>query len=182
MVLVLLTSLNCYMSTLRLVHYAILLTPAYWKSNNTNGRLMAFASSLALDPTFGIHSHKTLDTAQPFHLLKPNWKPSSSHSIFIPTNISTQFLLQSECVCVCVCVCCVVLCVELLVCVCACMRACVCACVRACVCDSDRDRDREFMINGLFRWKFEKPQYFYCPIMHCTRTLCCNWCQQNKVA
>ena len=34
--------------------------------------LMAFAPSLALDPTFGIHSHKTLDTAQPCHLLKPN--------------------------------------------------------------------------------------------------------------
>ena len=32
----------------------------------------AFAPSLALDPTFGIHSHKTLDTAQPCHLLKPN--------------------------------------------------------------------------------------------------------------
>ena len=39
---------------------------------NTNARLMAFAPSLALDPTFGIHSHKTLDTAQPCHLLKPN--------------------------------------------------------------------------------------------------------------
>ena len=26
----------------------------------------------ALDPTFGIRSHKTLDTAQPCHLLKPN--------------------------------------------------------------------------------------------------------------
>ena len=40
--------------------------------------------------------------------LKPNWKPSSSHSISILTNISTQFLLQSlyvtMCVCVCVCV------------------------------------------------------------------------------
>ena len=30
------------------------------------------APSLALDPTFGIHSHETLDTAQPCHLLKPN--------------------------------------------------------------------------------------------------------------
>ena len=39
-----------------------------WKSNNTNARLMAFAPSLTLDPTFGIHSHKTLDTAQPFRL------------------------------------------------------------------------------------------------------------------
>ena len=36
-----------------------------------------------------------LDTAQPCHLLKPNWKPSSSHSICILTNISTLFLLQS---------------------------------------------------------------------------------------
>ena len=68
----LLTSLNCCMSTLLLVHYTLLLTPACWKSNNTNARLMAFAPSLALDPTFGIHSHKTLDTAQPCHLLKPN--------------------------------------------------------------------------------------------------------------
>ena len=65
-------SLNCCMSTLRLVHCALLLTPACWKSNNTNARLMDFAPSLALDPTFGIHSHKTLDTAQPCHLLKPN--------------------------------------------------------------------------------------------------------------
>ena len=40
------------------------------------------------------------DTVQPCHLLKPNWKPSSSHSISILTNISTQFLLQSMCVCV----------------------------------------------------------------------------------
>ena len=46
--------------TLRLVHYALLLTPACWKSNNTNARLVAFAPSLALDPTFGIHSHQTL--------------------------------------------------------------------------------------------------------------------------
>ena len=101
MVLVLLTSLNCCMSTLRLVHYALFLTPACWKSNNTNARLMASAPSLALAPTFGIHCHRTLDTAQPFHLLKSNWKPSTSHSIFIPTNISTQFLLQSLCMCVC---------------------------------------------------------------------------------
>ena len=32
------------------------------KSNNSNARLMAFAPSLALDHTFGIRSHKTLDT------------------------------------------------------------------------------------------------------------------------
>ena len=95
MVLVLLISLNCCMSTLHLVYYTLLLTPACWKSNNTNVRLMASATPLALDPTFGIHSHKTLDTAQPCHLLKPNWKPSSSHSICILTNISTLFLLQS---------------------------------------------------------------------------------------
>ena len=39
---VLLTFLNCYMSTFRLVHYALLQTPACWKSSNTNARLMAF--------------------------------------------------------------------------------------------------------------------------------------------
>ena len=95
MVLVLLTSLNCYMSTLRLVHYALLLTSACWKSSNTDAwRLMAFVLSLASDPTLGIHSHNTLDTAQPCHLLKPYWKPSSSHSISAPTNINTQFLQQ----------------------------------------------------------------------------------------
>ena len=66
----------------------------------------------------GVH----LDTAQPCHLLKPNWKPSSSHSISILTNISTQFPLQSVYVCVCVCAC-----------VCACMLACVGGCVRACL-------------------------------------------------
>ena len=59
MVLVLLTSLNCCMSTLHLVYYAFLLTPACWKSNNSNARLMASAPSLALDPTFGIHSHNS---------------------------------------------------------------------------------------------------------------------------
>ena len=96
--LILLTSVNCYMSTLCLIYYALLLTPTHWKYNNTNTRLMAFTSSLALDPTFGIYSHKTLDTAQLCHLLKPNWKPPSSHSIFAPSNISTQFLLQSLCV------------------------------------------------------------------------------------
>ena len=32
----------------------------------------AFMLSLALEPTFGIHFRKTLDTAQPCHLLKPN--------------------------------------------------------------------------------------------------------------
>ena len=42
------------------------------KIHNTNARLVAFELSLALDPTFGIHFHKTLDTAQPCHLLQPN--------------------------------------------------------------------------------------------------------------
>ena len=43
---------------------------------------MASVLSLALDPTFRIHSHKTLDTAQPCHL----------------------FQSQTEILCVCVCV------------------------------------------------------------------------------
>ena len=46
------------MSTLHLVHHVLLLTPACWKSNNTNARLMASTPSLALDPTFGIHSQR----------------------------------------------------------------------------------------------------------------------------
>ena len=33
---------------------------------------LSYLQSLALDPAFGIHSHKTLDTAQPCRLLKPN--------------------------------------------------------------------------------------------------------------
>ena len=60
------------LSTFRLIHYTLLLTPACRKSSNTNVRVVAFMPSLALDPTFEIHSHKTLDTAQPCHLLKPN--------------------------------------------------------------------------------------------------------------
>ena len=31
---------------------------------------MAFTVCLVLDPSFGIHSRKTLDSAQPCHLLK----------------------------------------------------------------------------------------------------------------
>ena len=71
--------------------YALLTTPTYWKVSNTNARLLAFALSLALDPTFGIHSHKILDTAQPCYLLKPNWKLSSSHSTSAPANIKYQY-------------------------------------------------------------------------------------------
>ena len=69
-------------------------TPACWKSNNTNARLKAFAPSLALEFT----PTSTLDTAQPRHLLKPNWKSSSSHSISIP--ISVPSFCYSHCVCV----------------------------------------------------------------------------------
>ena len=36
---------------------------------------------------FGPHIWKTLDTAQPCHLLKPNLKLSSFHSVSILTNI-----------------------------------------------------------------------------------------------
>ena len=94
---------------------------------------------IALDPTFGIQSHNTLGTAQPCHLLKPNWKPSSSHSISAPTNVNAQFLLQSVSVCVCVCMCvclcvCVYVCVFVCVCVCVRVRVSVCVCVCVCVC------------------------------------------------
>ena len=100
MVLTLLTFLNCSMSTLRLVAYALLLTLTCWKSSNTNARVMAFV--LSLDPTFGIHSHKTLDTAQPCHLLKPNWKPPLL-TVFSPQLMSPPSFCYSHCVPVCVC-------------------------------------------------------------------------------
>ena len=55
--------------------------------------------------TFGFFlSFKPLQRDLSCHLLKPNWKPSS-YSISTPTNINTQFLLQSLCACMCVCVC-----------------------------------------------------------------------------
>ena len=73
---VILTSLNSYISTLRLARFFLFQNRACSKSNNTNTRPLAFALSLTLDPTFGIHFHKTSDTAQLFHLLKQNWKLS----------------------------------------------------------------------------------------------------------
>ena len=75
---------NCCMSTLHLLHYAFLLTPACWKSNNTNARLMASALSLALDPTFGIHSHKTLDTASTLSSFKAKLKTFHFSQYFHP--------------------------------------------------------------------------------------------------
>ena len=57
-----LTSLNSYISTLRLARFALLQIPACSKSNNINARLMAFAFSLTLDPMFEIHPHKTSGT------------------------------------------------------------------------------------------------------------------------
>ena len=84
-----------------------------WRETSNAARNRHRQWTLASDPTFGIRSHKTLDTAQSCHLLRPNWKPPSSQSISIITNISTQFLLQSfyVCVCVCVCVCVFIVCV-----------------------------------------------------------------------
>ena len=106
-----------------LIHpYALLLTSACWKSNSTNARLVALAPSLALDPTFGIHSHKTLDTAQPFHLLKPNWKKLPLLTVFSPQLIPIPSFCYSEWVCVCAYVC-VRACVRLR------SRACTLACL-----------------------------------------------------
>ena len=71
---------------------------------------------IALDLTFGIHSHKILDTA---------CSTLSSFKAKLKTFLFSQYFhpvpsfCYSHCVCVCVCVC-----------VCACVR--VRACVRAC--------------------------------------------------
>ena len=57
----------CYISTHRLVHFICSSSDVLILKVQ-----QAFALSLASDPTFGIHSHKTLDIAQPCNLLKPN--------------------------------------------------------------------------------------------------------------
>ena len=84
-------TLECMISLIPLVFYALLLTPACWKSSN---RKRTFSC-------FGPHIRNSFpqDTAPPCHLLKPNWKPSSSHSISTPIKNTTLF-----CACVCVCV------------------------------------------------------------------------------
>ena len=126
--LVLLTSLNSYISTLRLARFALLRIPACSKSNNTNARLAAFALSLTLDPMFGIHSHKTSGNAQLLHLLRRTWKLSFFHSSSVPVNFRSHFSYQKlhlyVYVCVCVCVC---------ACVCVCVNASVCVCVCVCI-------------------------------------------------
>ena len=48
-----------------------------------------------------IHSHTTLDTAQPCHLLKPNWKPPSSQYFQYPVSATVSVSVY---VCVCICV------------------------------------------------------------------------------
>ena len=122
--LVLLTSLNSYISTLRPARFALLRIPTCSKSNNTNAGLTAFALSLTLDPMFGIHSHKTSGNAQLLHLLRRIWKPSFFHSTSIPLNFSSHFSYQKLYLCVCVCVC-----VCVFVCVCVCVSASVCVCI-----------------------------------------------------
>ena len=54
--------------TIYIKYYKIKIRTTNTHSTHTLTRLMAFAPSLALDPTFGIHSNKTLDIAQPCHL------------------------------------------------------------------------------------------------------------------
>ena len=67
---------------------------------------MAFASSLALDPTFGLHSHKTLDTAQPFQIENfPLLTVPSSQLTSVPSFCYSHGVCVRVCVCVCVCVC-----------------------------------------------------------------------------
>ena len=78
--LTVLVLLHVYTVSALTLHYILLLTPICWKSSITNTRLMAFTLSLTLDPTFGIHSHKTFTPTQPCHLLNPNWKHFFSHS------------------------------------------------------------------------------------------------------
>ena len=129
--LILLTSLNSYISTLRLARFALLWIPACSESNNTNTRLTAFTLSLTLDPMFGIHSHKTSGNAQLLHLLRRTWKLSFFHSTSVPVNFSSHFSYQKLYLCVFVCVC-VCVWVWMLVCVCACVYINASVCVLVC--------------------------------------------------
>ena len=105
MVLVLLTFLNCYMSTLHLVCYALLPTPACWKSSNKNAchGFCAFScfgphiwNSLPQDlghystPSSFEAKLKTFLFSQYFH---PNWYQYPVSATVI------------VCVCVCECAC-----------------------------------------------------------------------------
>ena len=73
MVLVLLTSLNCYMSTLRPVHYT--LPPSdtrMLKIQQYERKSRGFRAVSCFGPHIWSSLHKTLETAQPCQLLKPN--------------------------------------------------------------------------------------------------------------
>ena len=93
------------MSTLQPVRFALPLMFACSKSHSINAKPMTSAAFLTRDPTFGIHSRETSGTAQLFHLLKLNWKPSSFHSALILTNFDSQPPHYITCVCACVCAC-----------------------------------------------------------------------------
>ena len=116
-----------YLSQLLHVYIPSNTLRSFSDTSNTNARLMALELSLFLDPTFGIHSHKTLDTAQTENL--------PLLTVFPPQLISIpSFATVSVCVCECVRACvCVRACACVRVCVCVCVRACVCACVRTCM-------------------------------------------------
>ena len=82
----------------------------------------SFRTFSCFGPHIWNHSHKTLDTVQPGHPLKPNWKPSTSHSIFTPTNIiNTQYPVSATVI--------VSVYVYMCVCVCVCVRTHMCACM-----------------------------------------------------
>ena len=154
MVLVLLTFLNCYMSTLRLVHYALLLTPACRISSNTDTRVVVLLRHVTK-----LTKRQIWCTACTFcrsgtfyHYVVAKHDDRSTRCTFCHSFASSTIIclsLLSCCLCVCVCararacarVC---LCVSAHVCLCArararvfvCMCVCVCvsACVRVCVC------------------------------------------------
>ena len=80
------------MSTLCAIHYTLLLTPTCWKSTQI------------ICKAHESHFYKTVDAAEPCHLLKPNWKPSNL-TVFLPQLISHyQYPVSAYSLCVCVCV------------------------------------------------------------------------------
>ena len=162
MVLVLLTFLNCYMSTLRLVHYALLLTPACRISSNTDTRVVVLlrhvtkltkrqiwctACTFCRSGTFYHYVVAKHDDRSTRCTFCHSFASSTITCLFL-SSLCVLFLLLFVCLCarahVCVFVCARAqvclrarahVCVCVLMCVCPWQRACprVCCCVLCCV-------------------------------------------------
>ena len=128
MVLVLLTCLNCCMSTLRLVHYALLLTPAMLEIQQYKRKTHGFRIFSCFGPHIWNSLPQDLRHCSTLSSFKTKLKTFLFSQYFHP-NYYQYPVSATVSVCVCACVrACVLASVRVCVCV------CLCVCVRACVC------------------------------------------------